>query len=468
MYEDMNYEKHTEGEARMVTFSDIDYAFQSAKKPDGTQHMVPVPFEEQVLAEGQFGFKPGPWLPWESLYTESAKGTDKNPAENHRQREERICSRQEKSRQAFEKRMARREEELKRQQAQEDYLDGNERFPEMRGNMSHPAAQTLEALRQESENCAPYDLEELPFEPESNSPGMLAMLMAQMDHDELSHESMVDRSFMAQKPMTEQEARDEEEEAVTAQARPPKRRKKMSKAAAAFMDLEARCHEEEEEVDDDDKSVREEICQDDRADFLSMSDLSPDCIESPRMTTAPGTSAATPVVSPCRPPRESTKTSRLCQHARQAFQGPEGTRPYDYVGQPHRDKSLTEFIRYICQERFRNYVFIAHYGSGFDFLFVMKRMFELGVYTTFLAKGNKILGLKIPQFSIRFVDFFLYVGHSLRSIKTSMGLSCDNKGYFPFLLNTGKPWPSQQNNLDSLFFLYFFRIQLPLKVAAFA
>ncbi len=106
-------------------------------------------------------------------------------------------------------------------------------------------------------------------------------------------------------------------------------------------------------------------------------------------------------------------------------------------------------------------------GSGFDFLFVMKRLYELGIYTTFLSKGNKILGLRIPQFSIRFVDFFLYVGHSLRTIKTSMGLSCDSKGYFPFLLNTGKNMEAR-TKIANMTLIVLFRIQLPPQTSTFA
>ncbi len=375
IYEDMNYEKNPEGEARMVTFSDIDYKFRSVKKPDGSHVMEPVPYEEQVLTDGQFGFKTGPWLPWEFLYTESCGRKKQDPAEEHRQREENICSRQEKSRAAFEKRMEQREAELKHQKEQQvipfryssklylmfclqEFLEGSERFPEMRGNLAHPMAQTLEALRQESALLAEHDTEELPFEPEANSPGMLALLMAQMEDDGLSHEAMVDRSVMAQRPVTEEEAQDSEAEFQ--QARPPKR-KKLSRAAAEFIQMEAQCEREPK-----DETGSEEDCPSpaSNCDFMAMDDIPPDCLDSPK--TSGNTAQATQAditISPCRTAESSSTATDLCQHARFAFDGDPETRPYDYAGKPHREKSLTEFVRYICQERFRNYVFLAHYGN---------------------------------------------------------------------------------------------------------
>ncbi len=129
----------------------------------------------------------------------------------------------------------------------------------------------------------------------------------------------------------------------------------------------------------------------------------------------------------------------LCSHAR--FVHPtepvDGMIPpkRDYANEPFQNKTMREFIKYVYRKRFTNYVFLSHFGSGFDSLLVLRQAIMMGIHCRFICKGRKVLSITFVDLNISFLDSFLFVSSSLRSIHSSLDLKCDSKGHFPFLMN---------------------------------
>ena len=96
---------------------------------------------------------------------------------------------------------------------------------------------------------------------------------------------------------------------------------------------------------------------------------------------------------------------------------------------------LRQFAMYIIQPKFRNYVFLAHYGSGFDAHFIFLELIKMGLRVSPIFKGNKLLSFKIVALNISFIDFFCFVPTSLKNLEKSFDLKTGSKGYFPHLLN---------------------------------
>jgi hypothetical protein len=143
----------------------------------------------------------------------------------------------------------------------------------------------------------------------------------------------------------------------------------------------------------------------------------------------------------------------LCKHTRvhrpsyvQQLDGECHTYP-DYEVVPHQDRTLNNLITFFAREKFRDYVFTAMYGSGFDFLHIMAHCIKRGVRVRHISNGNKIVGFTITAFNVRFVDIFLYVPSGLRSLKKSFSLKTGSKGFFPHMLN--------QSELNRLYVFQF-------------
>ena len=101
-----------------------------------------------------------------------------------------------------------------------------------------------------------------------------------------------------------------------------------------------------------------------------------------------------------------------------------------------RDPSaLRQFATYILQPKFKNTVFLAHYGSGFDHHFLFMELHKMGVRLDTIFKGNKLISFTIPALNIRFIDFFCFVPTSLKNLEKSFNLTTGSKGFFPHLLN---------------------------------
>jgi hypothetical protein len=90
---------------------------------------------------------------------------------------------------------------------------------------------------------------------------------------------------------------------------------------------------------------------------------------------------------------------------------------------------------HICNESFRNYVFIAHNASGYDAQFIAEACYRHGVAPKLVVRNMRILQLTIEKFNITFIDSLLYVSGSLDSLSKTFNLS-GSKGYFPHLFNS--------------------------------
>ena len=131
--------------------------------------------------------------------------------------------------------------------------------------------------------------------------------------------------------------------------------------------------------------------------------------------------------------------STLCNHGRIVHPTDpiDGHTPpvRDYVNEPFQNKTMEQLVRYIYRKKFKNYVFVSHYGSGFDNLMILRQAIIMGIHCKMIFKGRKVLSLTFVDLNISFLDSFLFVSSSLRSIHSSLGLTCTAKGYFPHLMN---------------------------------
>ena len=91
---------------------------------------------------------------------------------------------------------------------------------------------------------------------------------------------------------------------------------------------------------------------------------------------------------------------------------------------------MEKFIAYFINPRFRRQTFIAHFGSSFDIHFLIDFLIKIGITPDILCRGNKILKLYIPAFSILFLDSYRYIKTSLSKAAKTFGCSL-MKGFFP-------------------------------------
>jgi hypothetical protein len=105
-------------------------------------------------------------------------------------------------------------------------------------------------------------------------------------------------------------------------------------------------------------------------------------------------------------------------------------------------KLMMEFIT----QKLPGYTCIAHNLKSFDGLFVLRNLLENNVLPEVIMKGQKILEIKIPKTSIRFVDSFSFLPMALAKLPNALGLECGEKGYFPHIFNT----PGNQNYIGEI------------------
>ena len=101
-------------------------------------------------------------------------------------------------------------------------------------------------------------------------------------------------------------------------------------------------------------------------------------------------------------------------------------------------EDMHPFVKHILEQRskFGKVVAIAHNGSRFDTLFVLKTMMEKeNITPQILAQGQKIIQLSYQNIFVK--DSFLYFGVKLSKLPKTLGLNVNLvKGDFPFLFNT--------------------------------
>ena len=89
-------------------------------------------------------------------------------------------------------------------------------------------------------------------------------------------------------------------------------------------------------------------------------------------------------------------------------------------------------------QRVRKYEwFIAHFGSGFDFLPVLQCFYTKQKYVPkIVLRGNKIISLKVGN--KRFIDSYLFIPVPLRKFPETFGIAELRKGYFPHYLTSSQ------------------------------
>ena len=110
------------------------------------------------------------------------------------------------------------------------------------------------------------------------------------------------------------------------------------------------------------------------------------------------------------------------------------------------ENELETFFGYDCMELFCNSLFrderykkretfIAHFGSGFDFLPILQWCYSTGKFTpSVIMRGNRIITMTIGN--KKFLDSYLFISLPLAAFPKCFGISELRKGYFPHHLTS--------------------------------
>ena len=121
------------------------------------------------------------------------------------------------------------------------------------------------------------------------------------------------------------------------------------------------------------------------------------------------------------------------------------------------------YIGYDCINEFCNAVFnsserirktewfIAHFGSGFDFLPILEWLYKQHKYIPkILLRGNKVVSMRVGN--KRFIDSYLFIPIPLSKFPATFNLTELKKGYFPHFLTSAEALnPSAENPLHSFY-----------------
>ena len=94
--------------------------------------------------------------------------------------------------------------------------------------------------------------------------------------------------------------------------------------------------------------------------------------------------------------------------------------------------------------------FIAHFGSGFDFLPILEWLYKQHKYIPkILLRGNKVVSMRVGN--KRFIDSYLFIPIPLSKFTSTFNLKELKKGYFPHLLTSAEAlYPSSTQKVHSL------------------
>jgi hypothetical protein len=95
---------------------------------------------------------------------------------------------------------------------------------------------------------------------------------------------------------------------------------------------------------------------------------------------------------------------------------------------------MDKFLLFICNDMFRNFVFLSHNGSAYDMQFLCKVCYSHGISPKLITRDMRILQLTIPTFNITFIDSMQYISGSLDSLTKTFHLGV-SKGFFPHNFN---------------------------------
>jgi len=111
-----------------------------------------------------------------------------------------------------------------------------------------------------------------------------------------------------------------------------------------------------------------------------------------------------------------------------------GLREMVYSG----DNVVDDFCSQLFTKSFKDFNVIAHFGKGFDHLFILRYCVENAMFPKVIFSGTKIMNMRIDKgLNINFLDSMNFLPMPLRDLPRCLGLGIDlRKGDFPHLFNS--------------------------------
>ena len=127
-------------------------------------------------------------------------------------------------------------------------------------------------------------------------------------------------------------------------------------------------------------------------------------------------------------------------------QVPNKASTYYFDGTYFEHNNIDDFMNWVLKkevvdgkERFihSGYTFVAHYGSGYDFMPVWKWLFQhTNIYPFTIHNGNKINMMSLKKVGIKFIDSYKHFLQPLEALPEMFGIKEMKKGFFPHKFNT--------------------------------
>jgi len=77
----------------------------------------------------------------------------------------------------------------------------------------------------------------------------------------------------------------------------------------------------------------------------------------------------------------------------------------DFNGREKTFTNIDDFCKWAFNSKHKNHTFLAHYGKGYDFQFIVEWLVAHGVKPSVIHNGQKIIQLEVKHgYNIRFID----------------------------------------------------------------
>ena len=110
-----------------------------------------------------------------------------------------------------------------------------------------------------------------------------------------------------------------------------------------------------------------------------------------------------------------------------------GKREVQFVG----ENATENFCTWLFHKQHKDSVVVAHNGKAFDNYFMYKFALENALKPDVIFTGSKIMSMSVKKgLNIRFIDSFNFLPMALARMPKALGLTCEDKGTYPYLFNT--------------------------------
>jgi len=123
----------------------------------------------------------------------------------------------------------------------------------------------------------------------------------------------------------------------------------------------------------------------------------------------------------------------------------------DFNGCEETFTNIDDFCKWAFNSKRKNHTFLAHYGKGYDFQFIVEWLVAHGVKPSIIHNGQKIIQLEVKHgYNIRFIDSLSFTLIPLTDFPKTFGLTELTKGHFPHKFNTTEnqnyvgPYPDKE------------------------